>query len=446
MTINSKKISVIGLGKLGACIAACLASKGFKVLGYDTNESVTLLLNGGIAPVVEPHLSELVLNSKKNLRATTHPEELIATTDITFIIVPTPSKKDGNFSDGYVKDVFTALAPSLKKKKTHHLFVLNSTVSPTTMDSSIIPHIEKISGKKLHRDFSVCYNPEFIALGDVVNGILNPDLVLIGESSVQAGNILEGIYKKLCSNKPYIARMSLVSAEIMKISLNSFITMKISFANMLGNICEEIPGADVDAITKAMGADKRVSPYYLKAGLPFGGPCFPRDNRAFQAFAKEKAGIGALLAQATDAAHDFQSDALYKKVIEVIKKNKHSTISIFGLAYKPKTGVIEESAAIKLIDTILKNHKNIKISVYDPLAVPNTEVIFKDKIHYASSLEKCLEKSSCWIIASPEKQFSDSIVYAKNKKGTIIDCWRVIDYTKLSKSIKYIPLGRRSHE
>lgn len=447
MGIN--KVSVIGLGKLGSCLAACLAYKGFDVLGYDVNENSVELINSGKAPVVEPRLQELIDKSKNNLKATTDPEEIIKKSQITFIIVPTPSKKDGHFSDDYLQSALKSMAPHLKNKKHRHMFVVTSTVSPSTTEENLIPLIEKYSGKKLNKHFGVCYNPEFIALGDVVNGILNPDMVLIGESDKAAGDQLEKVYKKLCDNSPYIARMSLVSAEISKIALNAFVTTKISFANTLGNICERIRGADVDAITKALGADKRISPHYLKAALPFSGPCFPRDNKAFVAFA-QKFGIDAKLAKATDEVNDFQMENLLNKINEVIKKHKYKSVSILGLSYKTKTGVIDESPAIKKIHKLIDSDnspRRIKINVYDHLAMKNTMAVFGDKISYASSIKECLDQSPFWIIASPEEEFKKiSKKDIKHNNTTIIDCWRMLDAKKLGDKANYLSLGGNFYE
>jgi UDPglucose 6-dehydrogenase len=310
----SKKIclSVIGLGKLGICAAVCPAYKGYKVLGLDIDKRIVDLVNKGKAPVIEPQLQALMDKSRNNLRATQDFEKIIKESDVTFLIVPTPSKPDGHFSDKFLIDALVPLAKFLKDKNKYHLFVVTSTVSPGTIESDIIPLIEEHSGKKLNIGFGVCYNPEFIALGSIIRDSLNPDMVLIGESDEKAGNILEKIYKTVCDNKPHIARMSIISAEIAKISLNAYVTMKISFANTLGNLCEKIPGSEVDKISRALGADKRVSPYYLKAGLAFGGPCFPRDGRAFVAFAKKYA-YDAKLVKATDAVNRLQIELIIKK-------------------------------------------------------------------------------------------------------------------------------------
>ena len=297
-------ISVIGLGKLGVCILASLASKGFKVIGYDINKKTMLMISRGIAPVIEPELHEHIKKGIKNLNVSSDFNELVIKTDVSIFVLPTPSKANGSFTDEYLKSAIQPIAEALKiSKKKYHLFVVASTLSPGTMNKSIIPFIEKHSGRKLNKGIGVCYNPVFIALGSVIRDYLNPSLLLIGESDKKAGDIMVKIYKKVLLTKPHFGRMSIVSGEIAKISLNSYITMKISFANTLSSICEKIPNSNVDDITKALGADKRIAPYYLKGGLPFAGPCFPRDNKAFAVFAKEY-GCEASLAKATDVVND----------------------------------------------------------------------------------------------------------------------------------------------
>ena len=438
--MNQKpKLSVIGLGKLGICAAVCPASKGYQVIGLDVNKKTVQLVNQGKAPVIEPQLQALMNKTKKNLRATQSPEKIIKETDVTFLIVPTPSKPDGHFSDQFLVDALILLSKSLKNKKSYHLFVITSTVSPGATESNLIPSIEKYSGKKLNKDFGVCYNPEFIALGSIIKDSFNPDMILIGESDKKAGDMLEKIYNNVCDNKPYIARMSIISAEIAKISLNAYVTMKISFANTLGNLCERIPGSEVDKISKALGADKRVSPYYLKAGLAFGGPCFPRDGRAFVAFAK-KYSYDAKLVKATDAVNHLQIELITKKIQEIFKNSKNNTVSILGLAYKTNTPVIEESAAIFLAKELLK--KKAKISVYDPLATENTKQIFGEKINYAKSVKDCIRSSSVIIITTPEKEFLKINKNYFKKPTTVIDCWRILQDKPLGKNVIYDALGK----
>jgi UDPglucose 6-dehydrogenase len=431
------KLSVIGLGKLGACSAACFAAKGFEVIGVDISKKTVDAINQSKAPVFEPQLQETILKAKGRLTATQEYEFALLNSDVSFFIVPTPSKKNGHFSDEYLKDSLEKLATALKRKKTPHVFVITSTVSPGTTEKVLIPLVESISRKKLNKGFYFCYNPEFIALGSVIKDFLNPDVVLIGESDKKAGDILESIYHKTCDNTPDIARMSIVSAEITKISLNSYITMKISFANTIANICNEIPGADVDSVTRALGADKRISPYYIKGGLSYGGPCFPRDNRAFAAFAGDY-GVNAYLAKATDVTNKKHIDRLTDLIIENLPQN--SSVGILGIAYKPDTSVIEESASILLIKKLLKKKANI--IAYDPLAIDNTKNIFKDRIQYASSVVDCIAASSICVIMGQHKEFKpiDNDLIG-NRKITIIDCWRLLRDKDLGNKTRYIPYG-----
>jgi UDPglucose 6-dehydrogenase len=435
------KLSVIGLGKLGACSAACFAYKGFETIGVDINKDFVDAINNSKASVYEPRLQELITASKGRLKATQDYEEALRESDITFLIVPTPSREDGHFSDRYLKDALKHLSFAFKKlDKKYHIFVITSTVSPGTTEESLIPLIESTSRKELNKDFGVAYNPEFIALGSVITDFLNPDMVLIGESDKSVGDKLEEIYKVACENKPYIARMSIISAEITKISLNSYITMKISFANTLANICETIPNANIDDITKALGADKRISPYYLKGGLSYGGPCFPRDNRAFAAFA-QKYGVDAKLAKTTDGVNMFQIAHLTDLVLKNVPENNNNMVSVLGLTYKPNTSVIEESPAIKLIEELLK--RDLEVMAYDPLAIDNARAHFGDNILYASSVKDCFLHSSLCIITTQADEFKAlDESYVVHNPTTIIDCWRMLDLSRFSKKVKYIAVGK----
>jgi len=435
------KLSVVGLGKLGACTAACFAAKGFEVLGVDINKDFVQAVNSGRAPVYEPGLQDLINAAKGRLKATQDYEKAINDSDITFLIVPTPSKEDGNFSDKYLQDALKHLALALKKSgKKYHLFVVTSTVSPGTIEEVIIPLIESVSGKKIDKEFGVCYNPEFIALGSVINDFLHPDMVLIGESNSAAGEQLEDIYTRVCENKPYFARMSIISAEITKISLNSYITLKISFANTLSNICENTKGADIDAITKALGADKRISAYYLKGGLSFGGPCFPRDNKAFTVFAARH-GVDTKLARSTDEINQLQIERIVSLILSCVPEN-NPAISILGLAYKPRTNVIEESPGVKIIEGLLKK-RDVEIIAYDPLAMDNARARFGDNILYASSVRDCFADSSLCVITTPDEEFKKiDENYIVNQPTTIVDCWRILDPAKFRQNANYIALGR----
>lgn len=435
------RLSVIGLGKLGACAAACFATKGFDILGVDTNRDIVAAINGGRAPVYEPRLQELITAARSRLTASQDYRESIRESDITFLIVPTPSTQEGHFSSRYLTDALKHLAAALRDSgKDDHLFAVTSTVSPGTTDRVLIPLVESVSGRRLNQGFGVCYNPEFIALGSVISDFLSPDLVLIGQSSDAAGEQLGKIYERVCENRPYTARMSIVSAEITKLSINSYVTMKISFANTLANICEAVPGADIDAITTALGADRRIAPSYLKGGLSYGGPCFPRDNRAFAAFAHEHQ-QEAVLARATDAVNQTQIAHVVRKVLDSFERGNGRSVAVLGLAFKANTPVIEESAGVKIIEALLK--EDIQIIAYDPIALDDARGRFGDNILYASSVKECFNQSSLCVITTPIDEFrrisADDIFH---NPMTVIDCWRILDPSRLGEGVNYIALGK----
>jgi UDPglucose 6-dehydrogenase len=245
--------------------------------------------------------------------------------------------------------------------KRHHLFVCSSTTTPGAMDSVLIPMLEEETGWVCGRDFGVCYNPEFIALGNVINGLLEPDMVLIGESDIHSGAALEELYKKYNRNKPRVARMSLISAELTKISVNSFITMKISFTNQLRLIAEKCPKADIHAMLDAIGSDSRIGQKYFRAGLSFGGPCFPRDNRLL-VYAAKRLGLRAPLAEAADMVNEMTKDRLAETINELTKPN--DTVAVLGLAYKPDTWIVEESAGLHLAQSLHRHGRNVLVHDY----------------------------------------------------------------------------------
>lgn len=360
-----QNVSVFGLGKLGACIAATCALRGFNVTGVDIDPEKVNRVNAGLPPVEEPLLGETVASSRARLRATLEVRDAVQT-EASFFIPPSPSLPDGSFSNEFLLKAMQPLAKALRAAgKKGHLFVCSSTTTPNACDTVLIPMIEKETGWKCGPDFGFCYNPEFIALGNVINGLLDPDMVLIGESHPEYGEALEAAYKKYNRNQPQIARMSIISAELTKISLNSYITMKISFTNQLRMIAEQFPKADIHVMLDALGSDTRIGKKYLRAGLSYGGPCFPRDNRLL-AYAARQVGLEAPLAQASDRVNELTKEMLLERVRKLA--TKQDTIVVLGLSYKPDTYITEESAGLYLAQTLRR--QGYKVLVHDYGATP----------------------------------------------------------------------------
>jgi UDPglucose 6-dehydrogenase len=432
--MHPTQVSVIGLGKLGLCIAAVLALRGFKVIGVDIDKSKIDQVNSGRSPIVEHGLEELIRQNAKNLKATTNHYEAVKETQATFVIVPTPSESDGSFSLKFVIDALEKVGKAIADKDSYHLVVINSTVSPGSMENRIKPFLEEVTGKKCGTDFGLCYNPEFIALGDVIRGLLEPDFVLIGESDPLAGSILADMYRHICTNNPPIERTSFINAEIAKIAINSYITMKITFANLLAEICENTVGADVDEVTRIIGRDSRIGAKYLKGGLGYGGPCFPRDNIAFARFA-EFVGVKAELPIIVHQTNLSQVKRVIKK-IEQLNLNAATKIGILGLSYKPDTPIVEESQSIMLAKEL--SRLGYVVHVYDPLALEEARKVLGDTVIYDKTLESCIKNVDVVVLATPWKLFKTIDMKGK----IIIDCWRLLrDREDLKKNNHYIPLG-----
>lgn len=432
-------ISVIGLGKLGLCSAACFADGGYRVWGVEIDSKRVKMINRGENPVRETGLSELLRKVKPRLTATADYSEAVLNTDATFIIVSTPSRRDGSFSNDQVESALKALARPLQEKNSYHLVVITSTVMPGTTDGWARPLLEKLTGKKCGVGFGLAYNPEFIALGSVIRDFQNPDFLLIGECSRRDGEMLEEIYRKVCRNDPAFARLSPVNAEIAKICLNCYVTLKISFANALGGICESVPGADANRILSAIGLDSRIGRKYFRSGLGFGGPCFPRDNRAFSSFAR-RAGTRARLSELVDSINEEQAERIVD--LAVARAKKGAKAAMLGLSYKPDTPIIEESQAVDIARRLRK--AGFRVAVYDPQALESARAEEGKAFEYSESLEDCLRGASLCLIATPWKEFREiepAALKAAMKTPVVIDCWRVLEGKDLS-GIEYIPLGR----
>src|SRR5215510_11886176 len=231
-----KDISVIGMGKLGASMAGCLASRGFNVVGVDVSQKAVDAVNAGDAPAQETGLAELISKNKERIHATLSHEDAILNSDLSFVIVPTPSDERGAFSIQYVAYAFEVIGKALAKRYGYHTVVLTSTVLPGSTRCGLLPILEKFSGKKCGRDFGLCYSPEFIALGSVIRDYLNPDFLLIGELDDESGASLAACYADIIGPSVPLRRMTLENAELAKISVNAFVTMKITFANMLSEM------------------------------------------------------------------------------------------------------------------------------------------------------------------------------------------------------------------
>lgn len=421
-------------------MAAVFADKGHDVIAVDVNPEAVEALNAGRAPVPEPYLQEYITRNRQRLSATLDAEQAVADSEITFIIVPTPSNADGEFSLRYVMEAAGPIGRALARKGDFHLVVLSSTVMPGSTGEQLLPALERESRKTCGRDFGLCYGPEFIALGNVIHDMLNPDLILIGESDERSGKMLASLYEGVCERHAGVRRMNFVNAELTKLSVNTFVTTKISYANMLAEICEKLEGADADVVTGALGVDSRIGSKYLKGALGYGGPCFPRDNVAFAALGRRQ-GVNATLAEATDAVNRRQT----LRLAEMVEANLPAggRAGVLGLAYKPNTPVVEQSPGLLLVQELCA--RGVRVVVFDPEAMPTARAVLADNVEYAESMEDCAQKASVLVIATPWAEFRNlqpGHCNESNGRATVIDCWRMLP-RELFAGANYITLGAR---
>jgi len=417
------RISVVGLGKLGAPLLAVLASRGFEVCGIDLNQRSVDAINAHTAPVVEPQLPELLSAHRERIRATTDWQAGLAGTDLTSVIVPTPSGADGAFKNDFVLDAVDNIGRVLRDKPGYHLVVVHSTTMPGSVGGPIRERLEAASGKQVGAEIGLCYNPEFIALGNVVEGLLNPDFILIGESDRRAGDLLVEVYGRLVGHSVPISRMNFVNAELTKISVNTFVTMKISFANMLGEICDNLDGANADVVTRAIGQDTRIGGKYLKGGTGYGGPCFPRDTIAF-AVAGQRANVDAVLATATHTVNQRQVDRLVRLIGDHAAAG--ATVAVMGLSYKPGTNVVEESQGVLLAAALAK--AGYRVVVHDPAALDAARAVLGASAAFVASAEEALAASRVAAVMVPWPEYRQLFSDYRGSPAprVIIDCWGLV--------------------
>lgn len=433
------KISVVGLGKLGAPAAAVFAAKGHEVTGLDVNLTLVNDIRAGKAPVEEPRLQDMIDAGRARLTATSDPVEAIQRSDVSFIIVPTPSDASGRFSNDYVLAAIEGLGKGLRAKTDYHVVAVTSTVMPGSTGGVIREALERSSGRRVGVDLGLCYNPEFIALGSVVDNMLEPDFILIGESDARAGTLVASVYESVCAKRPPVRRMNFVNAELAKISVNTFVTTKISYANMLADLCDRLPEADVDVVAEAIGSDSRIGRKYLRGAVGYGGPCFPRDNVAFAALATSL-GAHADIAVGTDTINRYQIDRLATAVATHVPPR--SRVAVLGMAYKPNTPVIEESQGVMLAQRLSK--EGYSVVIHDPLAAGAALRMLGDAVASAVSAQDALRTADIGVIVTPWPEYATLGELVLPKEIPVIDCWRILPRDGRSLRPVWLGYGERA--
>lgn len=434
-------VSVIGLGKLGLPLLALLAKSNHTVSGYDKSIELRAKLNSQNHKFHEPGLNDLLTENSANIRIVNSIAEAVRNSSVVFVIVPTPTDETLKFSNEYVIEVINEFSNALETRNEYCILNIVSTVMPNSCVSEFIPLVEKISGKKVNKDFGLTYNPEFIALGSVIQNMEYPDMHLIGSSDRISGEIVQEILRGMSKNSAPSMMMNLTEAEIVKISVNNFVTMKISFANMLMQLASKFENVNVDNVTNAIGLDSRVGNKYLRAGSAYGGPCFPRDTRAMSALFQEHL-MDSALPKVVGEMNDAHNDFLAEEIVNIAKIGNSSEIGIVGMSYKEDSNVLDESPSIFLATYLLS--AGYKIRVWDPMIDSMLNEIPAEVI-VTVTLEELLNKSKFIVLPRTLSPEHIQLIIDAREPLTVFDPWGQIRLEEIS-SHQIIQLGRKTSQ
>lgn len=390
------KVCVIGVGYVGLVVGTCLAEMGNDVICVDNNEEKLTQLRKGIIPIYEPGLEELIkVNvAEERLTFSSDIKSAVAKSLVCFIAVGTPQGEDGSADLKYVEQVAKSIGQSIEK---YTVIVDKSTVPVGTADK-----VAQIIKSQTDVEFDIVSNPEFLKQGAAVDDFLKPDRVIIGSNSQKASEIMKELYAPFVRTGNPVIMMDVKSAEMTKYAANSFLAVKISYANQIANICESV-GADIDMVRIGMCADKRIGSQFFFAGLGFGGSCFPKDIKALTKTAIDNNCDYSLL-KAADDINKAQRQIFIDKILKKFNNDvKDKTFAVWGLAFKPQTNDLREAPSITIINALLD--KGAKIQAFDPKAFDLAKFYFEDKITYSKSAYSALSGADAMLLLTEWNEF-----------------------------------------
>ncbi len=431
-------ITVVGTGYVGLVTGTCLAETGNNVVCVDIDAKKVAMMQQGKVPIYEPHLDVLFQrNIKANrLTFTTSLKDGLDFGDIIFLALPTPEDEDGSADLSYVLGV----AHEIGKLMTSYKVIVDKSTVPVGTAEKVTATIVKNATV----DFDVVSNPEFLREGFAVDDFLKPERIVVGSSSDRATDLMKKLYNPFVRSGNPIIIMDEKSAELTKYAANSFLATKITFMNEIANFCEKV-GADVDKVRIGMGTDSRIGKRFLFPGIGYGGSCFPKDVKALQKSGKDN-GYDFEILDAVIGVNDVQKTRLIPKVEAYFDNNlAGKTIAIWGLAFKPETDDIREAPALYIIDELLS--RGVKITAFDPEAMPNVKNKYGDKINFGSSMYDVLNNADGLIISTEWSIFRTpnfNTVKDKLNNAVIFDGRNLYDVDDMkNEGIHYVSIGRK---
>ena len=430
------KLCMIGAGYVGLVSGVCFSDLGNEVICVDKDLNKIENLKKGIIPIYEPGLNELVLKNFNNnkLKFSTNLKESVSKSDIIFICVGTPTKRNGSAADlSQIYNVVKEISSSIAKFK---IIITKSTVPVTTGDE-----IEKIISKKISKKlFSVVSNPEFLREGEAIRDFTYPDRIVIGTNDKKSNNILKNLYSPLISKGSKYINVSRRAAELTKYASNAFLATKITFINELSNLCEKID-VNIEDISIGMGLDKRIGSRFLRAGPAYGGSCFPKDTKAIVS-TSDRFKTNLSVIKSVIKSNENRSSLMLKRVFDILNNNvKNKKICFLGVTFKANTDDMRDSSCLSMIPSLVK--KGAKINYFDPTGEKNE---FKkiNNVIFSNDIKSAISNSDLIIIHTEWNDFK-SIKFnkdVKNKSYKIFDMRNIYSSKKMKKQkIKYFAIG-----
>lgn len=431
------KISVIGLGYVGAVCSACMAKNGHTVIGVDVNQTKLELINQGKSPIVEKDLDQLIENAVRQDRLSAVPNisQAVLNTDLSIICVGTPSYPNGGLDLSYVRKVCEEIGAAIRRKHQYHLVVMRSTVLPGTAKELAIPVLEQSSGKKLGQGFGYVSNPEFLREGSAVFDFFNPPKTVIGAASEADSQTVASLYRQL--QAPLI-QVDIATAEMVKYTDNAWHAVKVAFANEIGNLAKE-QGIDGQKVMEIFCKDDKLnlSPYYLRPGFAFGGSCLPKDVRAITHKALHLDLKTPLLASLLPTNHEQT-----RRAYQLIKQTRSKKIALLGLSFKAGTDDLRESPLVELAEMMIG--KGFDLLIYDrnvhlaSLTGGNRDFILNHIPHISmllrENIETVIKHAEVVVVGHKTPEFREAVEpILAQESHHVIDLVRITDQTSQGK-------------
>ena len=436
------KIAVIGTGYVGLVSGACFSEMGVHVTCVDVNSEKIESLKGGVMPIYEPGLKEMVLQNMNmgRLHFTDSLSDALSDADVAFIAVGTPAGEDGSADLSYVEDVAHQIGECID----HYILVVTKSTVPVGTTYRVKEIIsEEIAVRGASVEFEMASNPEFLKEGAAIRDFMSPDRVVVGVESKRGEELMSQLYRPFLINNFRVIFMDILSSEMTKYAANAMLATRISFMNEMATLCELV-GADVNQVRKGISSDSRIGSKFLYPGCGYGGSCFPKDVNALMSTAR-RYGYRMGIIEAVEGVNNLQKRVIYNKLSENLGSLEGKVVALWGLSFKPETDDIREATSIVTINLLLDAGAVVK--VYDPIAMESVRKVYGDRIAYAKDMYDVLDGADAMALVTEWKQFRlpDWEKIAATMRGNVVvDGRNIFDPEEVIKhGLRYNCIGKR---